>query len=137
MLLNRYVQYCKCKGRLREGGEKGKRQRVRQTATHISYLAACTAPQPMVPTPPPFHLSLPDLRANDSAGHGTLPGRQWTSTYVCCRQCSVKFALFSNPLSPTVTPLPSSPLRHPLLICVETCFVVVAREHVFLLLCCL
>lgn len=129
MLLNRYVQYCKCKGSFeRREGRRGRR--VRQTATHISYMAAYGL-HPVTVLLVPSPSLLPDLRANDPAGHGTLPARQWTSTYVCCRQCSVKFALFSNPLSSTVThPLPPS-LRYPLLI------FVVAREHVFLLLCCL
>lgn len=127
MLLNRYVQYCKCKGRLREGkargrvSESGRRQRIFHT-----WLPARS--RSLWSPPPPSTLSLHDLRANDPAGHGTLRSRQWTSTYVCCRQCSVKFALFSNPLSPTVTP----PLFG-----IPCLFVVVAREHVFLLLCCL
>lgn len=129
MLLNRYVQYCKCKGSFerRKGNNREKRYQVRQTATHISYLAAY-GPHPLtVLLVPP----LPFLTCVQTTPHGTLPARQWTSTYVCCRQCSVKFALFSNPLSSTVThPLPPS-LRYLLLI------FVVAREHVFLLLCCL
>lgn len=101
MLLNRYVQYCKCKGRLRAREEKEKEAASQADGNAYFILGCLHSPAAYGPDT----LSLPDLRANDSAGHGTLPGRQWTSTYVCCRQCSVKFALFSNPLSPTVTPL--------------------------------
>lgn len=55
MLLNRYVQYCKCKESFerRKGNNREKRYRVRQTATHISYLAAY-GPHPVTVLPLPF-----------------------------------------------------------------------------------
>lgn len=109
MLLNRYVQYCMSEQWVGEGG-----------GCNAYFILDClhsTAAYAPPASPPAPSLLNPLQSCVQTIPLGMKLCRLWTttSTYVRCRQCSVKFALFSfNPLSVTPPPNPT-PFLRPLL----------------------